>query len=188
MAQICIDVPDETLRQLEKRLGREGAKEIANAAFTEWVDWVLARDRPLSISDMETARVIALYKNLFVDTLPSALDLSAKFQLPLARCRYILQSLRYLQPQMLAKRWLQATKDAYSKIEQVGDLHIMDVSQDCKETVDQLLRQVAATNEYAELRGKRRGGVIRYELTSGYFKGLLEVLNAAIEEANREGA
>src|ERR1700690_3516675 len=106
MTSIVIDVPDDLATQLSNKLGPDAATPVALAAFLEWANWLLATSRPLSISEMEIARVHLLYRDILRGELPSASQLSARLQLPIARCRYIVQSLGYQYPSLMRSRLL----------------------------------------------------------------------------------
>src|SRR6476659_4380801 len=101
MVQLKIDVPADLADQLDKKLGSGASQAITQAAFVEWANWLLARSRPVSISEIESDRVLFVYENILKDELPAASRLSALLQLPIARSRYIVRSLTYQHPELL---------------------------------------------------------------------------------------
>ncbi len=183
MARIVIDVPDDLATHLDNKLGHKAATPVAQAAFLEWANWLLATSRPLSISEMEIARVYILYRNILLDELPSASQLSARLQLPIARCRYIVQSLGYQYPSLMHARLLSVLQSAYKAITINGELYVMDVHPECDEVLVDLLSRIADSAHLADLRGKRHGNVTRYELTTGYYQRLGKAIDDELAAA-----
>ena len=187
MPDLHISVPADLRDALDKKLGRGASQAIAHTAFVEWADWLLATSRPVSISAIELERVYALYSSVLKDELPSASHLSALLQLPIARCRYLVQSLSYQYPQLFEQRRLAVLKQALERVTKKGDIYIMDIDPDCREALDATLGDIADSAGLAELRGRRHGSSVRYELTSGYYQRLgkeLDDRTAALEAAS----
>jgi hypothetical protein len=180
MPRIEIDVPATLATQLDKKLGAGASALVAQAAFLEWANWLLAASRPISLSELDVARVHTLYNDILREEMPTASQLSARLQLPIARCRYIIQSLGYQYPSLVRRRLLGALQKAYKAIAQNGDVHIMDVHPECGEMLEEMLGQIADSAGLADLRGKKHGGLIRYELTSGYYRHLGNAIDAAL--------
>jgi hypothetical protein len=187
MPRIEITVPADLSGELDERLGSGASTLIAQAAFEEWAHWLLASSRPLSISELEIARVHTVYNDVLVDELPIASQLSARLQLPIARCRYIIQSLGYQYPSLMRTRVLKALKVAYQASTPHADVHAMDIPPECAETLDDMLSQIADSAQLAELRGKRHGNIIRYELTKGYYQRVGKAIDDALAAA-KQGA
>ncbi len=182
MARIQFEEPDETLGRLQEVFGRDVSQQIGAAAFKEWAGWLLGRERPQTIPAVETQRAISLYTDIFCDDLPSAQHLGTVLRLPPARCRYIIQAMRYIDPDLLTKRWLRAVSEAYDRITEEDGRYMLDVEPDCREVVDQVLREIQDANNLAELdRPRRRGSRLRYELSQGYYERIQAALNAALE-------
>jgi hypothetical protein len=175
-----ISVPADLREALDKKLGRGASQAIAQAAFVEWASWLLASSRPVSISEIESERVHTLYSSILKDELPSASRLSALLQLPIARCRYIVQSLSYQYPQLFEQRRLAVLKQAFDSVTKQGDVYVMDIDPGCRDVLDATLGSIADSAGLAELRGRRHGGSVRYELTSGYYQRLGKELDDQI--------
>jgi hypothetical protein len=188
MSVISIDVPEDLVGRIDQKLGRGASKTVARAAFVEWASWLLAESRPLSMSELEIERVHTLYRDIFTNELPTASDLSARLQLPIARCRYIIQSLGYQFPAFLQSRKLAVLQSAYQSIKPNGDLYVMDISPECAPVLDNLLSSLADAAGLAELRGKKRGNVVRYELTSGYYQRLGKAIEDEIDKLSSGAA
>jgi hypothetical protein len=81
---ISFEVTDSEFAQLKKVLGDGTAERLAHAALMEWLAWITARDRPLSISQLETKRVMTLYADVLRESvLPSEEHMGSVLQLPL---------------------------------------------------------------------------------------------------------
>ena len=172
MADLKISVPADLREALDKKLGSGSAQGIAPAAFAEWASWLLATARPVSMSEMEIERVFTLYNEVLTEELPSASHLSGLLQLPIARCRYIVQAISYQHPQLMQQRRLAIVKKAFDAVTQHGDIYVMDVEPECRQAVDDILSEIADSSGLAELRGRRHGNLVRYELTPGYYQRL----------------
>jgi len=180
MPDLHVDVPADLRDALDKKLGRGASQALARAAFVEWANWLLAASRPVSISEIESERVHTLYSNILKDELPSASHLSALLQLPIARCRYIVQSLSYQYPQLFEQRRLAVLKQAFNDVTKQSEIYVMDIDPDCREVLDATLGDIADSAGLAELRGRRHGSSVRYELTSGYYQRLGKELDDRI--------
>ena len=180
MPDLKISVPAELKDALDKKLGSGSSQAIARAAFIEWASWLLASSRPVSISELEIERVFALYNSVLSDELPSASHLSGLLQLPIARCRYIVQAISYQHPQLMQQRRIAIVKRAFDAVTQQGDIYVMDVEPDCRDAVDEILSSIADSAGLAELRGRRHGNSVRYELTPGYYQGLGKVIETQL--------
>jgi hypothetical protein len=180
MPDLKISVPAELKDALDKKLGSGASQAIAQAALAEWASWLLASSRPVSMAEMEIERVFILYSTILKDELPSASHLSALLQLPIARCRYIVQAISYQHPQLMEQRRLSIVKKAFDAVIQQGDIYVMDVEPDCRDAVDDILGGIADSAGLAELRGRRHGNVVRYELTPGYYQRLGKVIETQL--------
>lgn len=71
------------------------ASSVAELAFQEWIAWLSGSDRPLTITEQNTRRVLALYSTMYPNDIPNAESLYNNFRLPLGQARYIAQAISY---------------------------------------------------------------------------------------------
>ncbi|NJN56941.1 MAG: hypothetical protein HC879_05295 [Leptolyngbyaceae cyanobacterium SL_5_9] len=72
MPTITIEVSDEHFNTLKTVFGKDLTVGFANAAFQEWISWLDSSRRFMSITELETERIYAIYNQSKKDGLKSS--------------------------------------------------------------------------------------------------------------------
>lgn len=182
MAAVTFDIPDEEYRQLADLLGEDGVHRLGKAAFAEWANWLLAKLRPRSVTDIETMRVMTLYSEVFTTQFPSAAHIGSVFQLPLGRCRYVIQALNYQYPNLIRKRTLESALQLCNAARRVDADFVVDVNVEHKALMDQILSKLYDGGEInSEVKGTRIANKVRYNMGEGHYNAVLGALRRELQ-------
>ena len=117
-----IDLPDaqaSTVRALGDHTIDEALQALAEIAVREWLEWLIADDRPASLTEVSKRRVKALVESGLLPKLPTAPVIAQRARLSLGQARYIVSTLALEDPsgtlearQGLVGRLRAALKDA----------------------------------------------------------------------------
>jgi hypothetical protein len=86
---------------------------------------------------------------------------------------------------LLEPRRLLVLKQAFQSVAKQGDIYVMDIDPSCREALEDILISIADSAGLAELRGKKHGNSIRYELTSGYYQRLGKAIDDRLAAASK---
>jgi hypothetical protein len=113
----------------------------------EFISWIIAEDRPTSISELETNRIFSIYENLLGSVLPTAEEIGKSFNLPMGRSRYIIQNLNYRRPEFMKRRRIEAIIAALERGEVSEDeLPVAIIPRECDEYLYSLATELALSH------------------------------------------
>ena len=96
-----IDLPDaqaSTVRALGDHTIDEALQALAEIAVREWLEWLIADDRPASLTEVSKRRVKALVESGLLPKLPTAPVIAQRARLSLGQARYIVSTLALEDP------------------------------------------------------------------------------------------
>lgn len=182
MPEKTLSLPDVLYERIKGIFGDDAINSFAITAMEELMSWLIAEQRPTSISDLETNRIFTLYRRLYKDLLPTAEDIGKLFNLPMGRSRYIVQNLNYRYPDFMKKRRIAAIRVALEKNEVSEEgLPVAIIPKECADyllaiSTEMVLsnpRQIQTTPSF-----KRLSEDIRVELGANDRQPLLNRLRA----------
>lgn len=100
--QVEIDLTDQqaaALRALGDKPLPNALHDLATVASTEWLEWLVADDRPASLTEVSKRRVRALVETQLLPQMPTAPVIARRVRLTLGQARYIVASLAFENPQ-----------------------------------------------------------------------------------------
>ena len=184
MPQIQLDVPQATLDRLARVVNKpqEALPALALAALDEWVGWLSGDSRPMSMTELETGRILQLYTTVLPDQLPSVDNLGRLLGLPMGRARYIIQNLAYRQGRFLFERQLRDTLRALQAGEWAGETCTVLVDRGCQTIIDRTLADLLANKRISStVAGVVVLDGVRYALGKGHHKALSEEIKRQLE-------
>jgi hypothetical protein len=178
MPEITIQVPDEVWAQLQRAdLPADAVPQVAVAALREWAGWLSGASRTLSMSELETSRIFTLYNDILIDEMPSVNELGRRFDLPMGRARYIVQSLNYRHGGFLRQRQLDTILEALdnARITPNGETRTIVVDRTSAGIIDRAFNELLAGRRIASLvKGMPVAEGVRYDLGGNHYAVLRE--------------
>jgi hypothetical protein len=177
MPSVTFDVPDGVWAELQRIAPPDAIPQLAQAALREWAAWLSGAFRPMSMSELETERIFALYNSVLTDELPSVNDLGQRFGLPMGRARYIVQSLAYRHGRFVQERQIRAILAALDEGRWSDDHStvVIVVDRSSANVIDRTLSDLLADKRVASIvRSVATAQGQRYDLGSNHHKVLKE--------------
>jgi hypothetical protein len=183
MHPINLNVTDDVYEKISNKYGEDAVSDFVMVALEEFMSWLLAEERPTSISELETNRIFSIYDRILRDILPTAEDVGLAFNLPMGRSRYIVQNLNYRHPEFIRKRLILSILVAFERGEVSSDK--LPVARIARETVPyltsimtelQLAGKVASIPSYKYL-----PDTVRVEIGIGDKEPLLQCLKEELK-------
>lgn len=184
MPSVTIDIPDDVWEELQCCVPSQAVPQLAQAALREWTAWLSGGFRPMSMSELETERIFALYNTVLTDELPSVNDLGQRFGLPMGRARYIVQSLAYRHGRFVQERQLRTILAALNEGRWSDDRStvVIVVDRSSAAILDRALSDLHANKRVASIvRGVTTASGERYDLGSNHHKALREEFAQQLE-------
>lgn len=92
------DAQDAAITAVAGRTDPEGVSALARVALDEWLRWLVADDRPASLTELTKRRIKALLQAGLLPQPPTAAVLALRARLTLGQARYILGALALENP------------------------------------------------------------------------------------------
>lgn len=103
---ISVDLPDiqvSAVQALGDQSVDEALRGLASVALREWLDWLVADDRPASLTEVSKRRVKSLVDGGLLPKIPTAQVLAQRARLTLGQARYIVSTLALEDPSASAE-------------------------------------------------------------------------------------
>jgi len=175
-----IDVRPDIYERLQQLFPNNGlCEQVVVSALSEWIDWLEGKRRPTSISELETYRIAAIYRDVLTDQLPTADLVGRQFGLPMGRSRYLIQGLNYRFSALMEQRRIEAVLQALEKGKwtQDGVTCVIQVDPSCSGIVSGFLHRLLDDGVVGSpVTGKFVMGYVRYDLGSAHHNSLCEAL------------
>lgn len=177
----------------ERIQGAEILNKLGEAAFTEWLDWLDADQRYMTIPDLEARRVLIIYKEILVKEVPSKEHLCSVLYLVPSRGQYIAHSISYKYAYWWRKRLFEiALQDCENAFTKNDTCFVLVTDKACQEVIDPILDEVTSNNPggpIAKFPVKRRNGKVHYEIGKLVFPSVKTKLKQALQGmvANQNG-
>jgi hypothetical protein len=184
MHQLQLNISQETLDRLAQVLDQpeDALPALALAALDEWVGWLSGDLRPMSITELETERILKLYDTVLPDQLPSVDNLGRLLGLPMGRARYIIQNMAYRRGRFLFQRQLRDTLRALHDGQWRDDTCTVLVDRGCQQIVDRTLADLLANRRISStVAGVAVLDGVRYVLGAGHHRALLEEIQRQLD-------
>jgi hypothetical protein len=184
--------------RLEGALPEVLLSELIRMSLEEWVNWLSGEDRPLSVTDQNTKRVLALYKALYPTDVPDAVLLYNDLRLPLGQARYIAQAISYQRGtylQILALqnilRALHTTVDAWQRRPNRGDQErfLIKIPASSENAYLGALKSLALNTEIAfPVRKERLYDYVTYLVETTEWKKIVRAVAESLDTLDRAAA
>jgi hypothetical protein len=186
MPEITLTIPDIVHQQITGIFGEDAIDPFAITAIEELLFWIIAEQRPISMSELETQRIYLLYSRLFENMLPTAEDISKLFNLPMGRSRYIIQNLSYRKPEYMKKCRIYTIIEALAKGGESDDgLPIVLIPKECEEYLSSIATEMVLNHLIATTPKRiKLSERIRLELGINDREPLIEYLQAELNKLN----
>gem|GEM_PF-5557383 len=201
---IEVQVDRNTVSALEQAFHRSGmspaalATIVARLALQEWTAWLQGAERPMTITDQNTKRVLALYEAIFPADVPSGELLYNDLRLPLGQARYIAQAISYQHGSYVQRLALEETLRSLAAsiakwknrpaAEQIQQLQVVvSFSQACDKVYQEALATLALAQQIAKPDRKDLiAGYVQYAVLTRDWKPVARALLARLEAISAE--